>query len=45
MVALALILLLVIIVVAGVGGHHGPGRHMRFGSSIDRTPPATAPRP
>ncbi len=43
---LALILLVVIMMVAGAGGHHGPGRHMRFGGIGEHTPPATgAPRP
>jgi hypothetical protein len=43
---LALILLVIIMMVAGVGGHHGPGRHMHFRNSGADTPPATnAPRP
>jgi hypothetical protein len=38
-VALILVLLVVIMLVTGVGGDHGPGRHMPFGGAGGHTPP------
>jgi hypothetical protein len=32
-VTIVLILLFVVVVVAGIGGHHGPSRHLRFGDA------------
>ena len=37
-IALVLVLLVVVLMVAGVGGRHGPGRHLPSGGAGDRTP-------
>jgi hypothetical protein len=37
-VGLVLVLLVVIIMFTGVGGQHGPGRHMPSGDAGDHTP-------
>jgi hypothetical protein len=39
-VALALILLVVVIMATGIGGEHGPRRHMGSGGTGSHTPPA-----
>jgi hypothetical protein len=38
-VALVLVLLVVIIMFTGVGGEHGPGRHIPSGGAGGHTPP------
>jgi hypothetical protein len=38
-VALVLVLLVVIIMLTGVGGEHGPGRHIPSGGAGGQTPP------
>jgi hypothetical protein len=38
-VVLVLVLLVVVLMVAGVGGPHGPGRHLPSGSAGGPTPP------
>ncbi len=40
-IALILILLLVVLMVAGVGGQHGPGRHLPSGGAGGSSPPMT----
>ena len=35
-------LVAVMMAAAGVGGHHGPGRHMHSGGAGEHTPPAAA---
>ena len=40
-VALALVLLVVVLMVAGVGGQHGPGRHLPSGGAGSSTSPMT----
>ena len=44
-IAIGLVVLVVIIVFTGVGGPHGPGRHMRSADAGDSTPPASVTRP
>lgn len=39
-IALVLVLLVLVVLVTGVGGEHGPGRHLPSGGSGD-TPPVT----
>lgn len=38
-IGIVLALLLVIIMFTGVGGKHGPGRHIKSGAPSDHTPP------
>jgi hypothetical protein len=38
-VVLVLVLLVVVLMVAGVGGPHGPGRHLPSGGAGGQTPP------
>ncbi len=40
-IALVLVLLVVVLMVAGVGGQHGPGRHLPSGGAGSSTPPVT----
>ena len=40
-IALILVLLVVIIIVTGLGGEHGPGRHLPSGAVGDDIPPAS----
>jgi hypothetical protein len=40
-IALVLILLVVVVMVAGVGGQHGPGRHMPSGGAGSHISPMT----
>ena len=40
-ITLALVLLVVVIVASGVGGDHGPGRHMPSGGAGGHTPPSS----
>ena len=45
-VVLALILVVVLVMVTGIGGEHGPGRHMRSGGAGGGTPrPVGVQRP
>ena len=39
-IALVLLVLVVVIMAKGVGGDHGPGRHMPAGDAGDHTPPS-----
>ena len=41
LIALVLVLLVVVMMVAGVGGQHGPGRHMPSGGAGSYTSPIT----
>ena len=40
-IAIGLVLLVVIVVVTGVGGPHGPGRHIPSGDAGGGTPPSS----
>lgn len=40
-IALLLVLLVGIVLIPGIGGEHGPGRHMRSGGAGGDTPPAS----
>ena len=40
-IALVLVLLVVVIMATGVGGDHGPGRHMPSGGAGGQTPPSS----
>jgi hypothetical protein len=42
-IAIVLVLLVVIIMFTGVGGKHGPGRHIPSGGGGGRTPPVQQP--
>ncbi len=40
-IALVLVVLVGILLLAGIGGEHGPGRHMPSGGAGGHTPPAS----
>lgn len=40
----ALVLLIIIMVFTGIGGPHGPGRHLSSGAASDQTSLADGPR-
>ncbi len=44
-VVLVFVLLVVVIMATGVGGRHGPGRHMRSGGAGGHTPPVAGGQP